>query len=258
MYVRVSLKIELDASASLSEMEQQIQQAGRVAMQEALAQAIRQSEEQQRSCPACGSQQVRTRGTTRRVLLTSFGRVEVALRRLCCQGCGYRFRPAERCLAEVNGHNITPDLRALAALVGSSWPYETAADVLQRLSGVQLSDERLRQLTNKQGSELASQQQDQAEQLLQEAVNMTQVRAEREQRRSTARQEPPAWLQVGLDGGWVCSREQKGGQDQQNRRGGQPGRGGGQTRPPSARQAPLCGHLWLSRRAGSAHLRRRL
>src|SRR5579875_2780762 len=105
MYVTVSLKIEFDASATVSEMERQIQQAGRQAMQAALAQAIRQSEEQQQQCPVCGSAQVRTRGTKRRVLLTSFGRVEVALRRLCCRQCGARFRPAECCLAEVSGHN---------------------------------------------------------------------------------------------------------------------------------------------------------
>jgi len=36
MYATVSLRIELDASASLSDMESQIQQAGREAMKEAL------------------------------------------------------------------------------------------------------------------------------------------------------------------------------------------------------------------------------
>ncbi len=180
MYVTVSLKIELNASASLSDMERQIQQAGREAMKEALKQTIGQSEEHQRICPHCGSEQVQTQGTKRRVLLTRFGRVEVPLRRLRCQQCGQLFRPAERCLAEVAGHNVTPDLRELAALVGSSWPYETAAGVLKRLSGVQLSDERLRQLTNEQGSILAKQQQGQAQQVLQEAVSMAQIRAQRE------------------------------------------------------------------------------
>jgi len=163
------------------------------------------------------------RGTNRRVLLTSFGRVEVALRLLCCRQCGARFRPAECCLAEVSGHNVTADWRELAALVGSSWPYETAAGILHRLSGVPLSDERFRQLTNERGRERAGLQQAQADQLLEEAVNMIQVRAEREARQSTARHKPSGWLQVGLDGGWVCSREQKGGHGRQNRRGGQSG-----------------------------------
>ncbi len=213
MYVTVSWKIELDASASLSELERQIQQAGREGMKAGLKQALHQREEQAKSCPHCGSEWVHTQGTKRRVLLTSFGRVEVPLRRLRCQQCGQVFRPAERCLAQVKGHNVTEDLRELAALVGSSWPYETAAGVLKRLSGVQLSDERLRQLTNEQGSILAKQQQGQAQQVVQEAVNMAQIRAQREQSAHTPKSEQPELLQVGLDGGWLPSREQKGGME---------------------------------------------
>jgi DNA repair exonuclease SbcCD ATPase subunit len=72
MYMTVSLKIELDASANLSEMESQIQQAGREAMKEALKQTIRQSEEYQKTCPECGSERVQTQGTKRRVSAFQF------------------------------------------------------------------------------------------------------------------------------------------------------------------------------------------
>jgi hypothetical protein len=211
MYVTVSLKIELDTTASLTEMERQIQAAGREAMQAALKAAIRQREDHPQTCPACGDEQQHSQGTKRRVLLTSFGRVEVPLKRLRCQHCGQRFRPADTCLAEVRGHNITPDLRELASLVGSSWPYETAAGVLQRLSGVQLSDERLRQLTNEQGSALAQQQQARAQRLLADASSLSQIRCERAKPAPPPSPAAPQWLQVGLDGGWVPSREQKGG-----------------------------------------------
>ncbi len=211
MYVTVSLKIELDATASLTEMERQIQEAGKAAMQAALKAAIRQREAHQQACPACGSEQQRTQGTKRHVLLTSFGRVEVPLQRRRCQHCGQRFRPADACLADVWGHNITPALRELAGLVGSSWPYETAAGVLQRLSGVQISDERLRQLTNEQGRTLAELQQAHARKILADAISLPQIRRERAHREPAAPPEPPQWLQVGLDGGWVPSREQKGG-----------------------------------------------
>src|SRR5512135_2491115 len=213
MQVTVSLKIELDATADLVEMEGQIQMVGREAMKEALKQAIRQSEEQQKTCPACGSEQLHTRGAKQRVLLTSFGRVEVALRRQHCQACGQRFRPADRCLTQVRGHNITPDLRELAALVGSSWPYEAAAGVLKRLSGVQISDERLRQLTNEQGSAQAKAQQLEAEQILSQATNMQEIRRQRERDEGKSVRQAPEWLQVGLDGGWLPSREQKGGME---------------------------------------------
>jgi len=134
MCVIVSLKIDFDATASLSQMESQIEEAGRAAMKAALKQAIQQNEKQQNSCPRCGSDQFHTQGTKRRVLLTRFGRVEVPLKRLRCQACRQLFRPAERCLTEVKGHNVTQGLRDLAALVGSSWPYETAAGVLKRRS----------------------------------------------------------------------------------------------------------------------------
>jgi hypothetical protein len=88
-----------------------------------------------------------------------------------------------------------------------------AAGVLKRLSGVQLSDERLRQLTNGQGSILAKQQQAQAQQVLQEAVSMSQIRAQREASGHMPKQKQPELLQVGLDGGWLPSREQKGGME---------------------------------------------
>lgn len=212
MYVTVSLKIELGATATLNQMESQIREAGREAMKEALKQAIKASEEQQKSCPACGSEQLKSQGTKRRVLLTSFGKVEMPLKRLRCQQCNRRFRPAESCLAEVFGHNITEDLRELAALVGCSWPYETAAGVLNHLSGVQLSDERLRHLTNQQGRTQAKLHQHEAELVLQEAVNMQQIREQREHP-SSGNLQPPEWLQIGLDGGWIPSREQKGGME---------------------------------------------
>jgi hypothetical protein len=79
--------------------------------------------------------------------------------------------------------------------------------------GVALSDERLRQITNEQGQTLAKAQREQADQVLKEAVSMKHIRTQREQRLPTSKQPPPAWLQVGLDGGWVSSREQKGGME---------------------------------------------
>ena len=212
MYVTVSLKIEVDATATLSQLEQQIQAAGREAMKEALKQAIRAVEEQP-ICLECGSEHLRTQGTKRRVLLTSFGRVEIPLKRLGCQKCRHLFRPADACLEEIRGSNVTPDLRELAALVGCSWPYETAAHVLKRLSGVCLSDERLRQLTNEQGTVLAKQQQEQAQQILKEAITMQTIRNQRAREPHEPGLEAAEWLQAGLDGGWIPSREQKGGME---------------------------------------------
>jgi hypothetical protein len=127
------------------EIESQIQQAGREAMKEGLKQAIRQSEEQEKICPHCGSERVpAARNEAQspgfpvsdawKCYLDDYGGSLVV-------SC---FARKTRCLAAVKGQNVTADLRELAALVGSSWPSETAAGVLKRLSGVHLSDERVR------------------------------------------------------------------------------------------------------------------
>ena len=67
--------------------------------------------------------------------------------------------------------------------------------------------------TSEQGSALAKQHHEQAQQVLREAVNMEQIRAQRAQSDPDRKQDHPDWLQVGLDGGWLPSREQKGGME---------------------------------------------
>jgi hypothetical protein len=87
-------------------------------------------------------------------------------------------------------------------LAGCSWPYRQASSLLKRLSGAQISAEEIRLLTNRAGQQRAAQQQ-----------------AEAEQTCATPAQQAPAAQQaeqpllVGLDGGWVCSREQRGGME---------------------------------------------
>jgi NADH pyrophosphatase NudC (nudix superfamily) len=100
MQVQVSLTIEIEATASISQMEQSIQEAGQQAMREALKQAVRQWEDQHSVCPHCGEKQRRLEGTTRRVIATTFGRVEVARRRFRCQGCWQRWCPANHLFAK--------------------------------------------------------------------------------------------------------------------------------------------------------------
>ena len=98
MQVPVSLMVNIPATADINQIETLIQQAGQQAMRTATQQAVRVAEEQRKSCPYCGSEIVRGEGTDRRIVLTKFGRVVLALRRLRCQACRRRFRPAEECL----------------------------------------------------------------------------------------------------------------------------------------------------------------
>ncbi len=66
---------------------------------------------------------------------------------------------------------------------------------------MQISDERLRQITNEQSRAVAREQREQVEQTLLEAVSMEQIRARRTRTSSSHAEEPPEWLQVGPDGG---------------------------------------------------------
>ncbi len=153
MQVQVSLTMEIAASASLTEMEEQIQAAGQQAMREALKQAIRQREEQTPCCPHCGQKQRQLEGTVRRSIATTFGRVEVARRRFRCQGCGHRWCPANQLFTELKGGTISHPLQEAARLAGCSWPYRVASGLLKRLSGAQISAEEVRLLTNRGGKQ---------------------------------------------------------------------------------------------------------
>ncbi len=237
MQCSVSISVELDPSTGVVEWEPVIQAAGWEAMRQALVQAVRLYEQSQPTCPHCGSGQNRSRGTVRRRIRTVFGRVSLVLRRQRCAACQRRFHPAQGCLAGVGGRQVTPALAAACALAGASWPYATAARVLHQLSEAQISAETVRSQTIEQGREEAGTQQAEADRVLQ----------------STAATTPtPSRLLVGLDGGWVPSREQRGGMEGKVRvvaAGSQPvGKHGRQRLTPPA----LRGDLWLQRTGGDA------
>ena len=202
MHVQVSLTLELAATASLTQMEQQVQEAGQRAMREALKQAIRQWEDQNTMCPQCGHQQRRVEGTVRRTIATVFGRVQVQRRRFRCQHCGRRWCPANGLFAELKGGTISVPLQEAAMLAGCSWPYRVASSTLKRLSGAHISVEEIRLLTNHHGKQRAVHQQAEAEQACSAPA-----------KEAPAAQHAEHPMLVGLDGGWVCSREQRGGME---------------------------------------------
>jgi hypothetical protein len=202
MPVQVSLTIEISASASLAEMEQQIQEAGQQALREALKQAIRHWEDQKPACPHCGEKQRRLEGTVRRSIATTFGRVQVPRRRFRCQGCWQRWCPANHLFAQLKGGTESQPLQEAALLAGCSWPYRVASTQLKRLSGAQISAEEIRLLTNRQGKQRAAHQQEEAERACSSPAS---------EAPSAEKAEQP--MLVGLDGGWVCSREQRGGME---------------------------------------------
>jgi len=146
--------------------------------------------------------QRRLEGTTRRVIATTFGRVEVPRRRFRCQACWRRYCPANGLFAQLKGGTISAPLQEAAMLAGASWPYRVASQLLKKLSGAQISAEEIRLLTNRQGKQRALQQQEAAER---ECSSSTPV--------ASVPESPEQPMLVGLDGGWVCSREQRGGME---------------------------------------------
>ncbi|GAC1452830.1 MAG: hypothetical protein PVSMB4_13420 [Ktedonobacterales bacterium] len=224
MQCSVTIVVEIALEAGLEQVEDAIRAAGWQAMREAFKQAVRGYEAAHPTCPACGEARSQSQGTVARRVLTSFGQVVVPTRRQRCTSCRQRFRPAQGWVAELGGGNVTPRFGAMCALVGAGWPYATAARVLRELCGAQVSHEEVRRWTGRLGQQEAERQHLEAEYLL--TPTAEQVRAERDavarhQRLRTAADAgaeaaadaPPARLVVGLDGGWLPSRDQRGGME---------------------------------------------
>lgn len=201
MQIQVSLSLEINANATFSEMETQIQEAGHRWMREALSKTVRAWEGMRPFCRRCGGP-VRTEGTVTRTVLTLFGKVLLARRRFRCQQCHHRFCPSGKLLQGLQGGRVTAGLREGAILAGASWPYRHAAATLQRLSGAEISAEEIRLLTNEQGKQAAHRQKEQAEASVPPAPTAGGTRNGNEE-----------LCVIGPDGGWVCNREKRGGME---------------------------------------------
>lgn len=211
MQVTVSMTVDLPASGTVDSVEPLIAAAGYQAMRTAVQATCREYERQVQSCPHCHGAGLQSEGSDERQVQASFGRVHLHLRRLRCETCGRRLRPADAFLACLEGGTVSRRLRAACALAGSSWPYQTAATVLHGLCGAEISDEWVRHLTNAAGSQEARSQREAAQALV--APPLAISTAEREVHLAPPQPAAPEQLLVGLDGGWIPSREQAGGME---------------------------------------------
>lgn len=205
MHIQVSLIMDIDATSDLSTMEQQIQAAGQQSMREALRRSVRQWEQEHRRCPHCGSEHVRLEGTVSRTIQALFGTVRLARQRIRCQHCFRRFCPADQLFEQMRRGRVSPALADAACLAGASWPYRQAAQLLTRLSGARISAEEIRLLTTRRGRARAQAQQDAS------SAHLTPP-ASQSVGGSDAAIGPDRSI-IGLDGGWVPSREQRGGME---------------------------------------------
>ena len=214
MQITVSLTVDLPATLDVNTIEPQILDAGRQAMREALRLAALHAQAQVTHCPRCAHPTLQADGTTRRVVLTSFGRVAVPVLRKRCAACRLRFRAAAAFFAPLHGANVTAELGRQAAEVGADRPFARAAHTLQQQAGAQVSAETVRQQTLRHGTAVAHAHAQVAEQLLNPAV--ADLRAEREVTLAAPVAAPspaPRQVVVELDGGWIASRDQTGGME---------------------------------------------
>lgn len=208
MQLTVSVTIDLPATADIDDAESAILVAGRHAMRLALSASAQMIQAHIHFCPACSAPFLHSDGTANRVVLTSFGRVDLPILRKRCPACGRRFRASSAFLAPLGLDNITPRLAHVAADAGASWPYATAARWLHDHLDAQISPESVRRCTNTLGSLVAQQHRHEAEQLL-APPTAEQIRAERDAELRTPLGTTPApeRLVVELDGGWIASRD---------------------------------------------------
>ena len=214
MQITVHVAVDIPPGSDVTRVEELIVAAGRQAMQQALAHAGRALEGEAVACPGCGGRELQPSGMVVRVVWTRFGKVRVPLRRLRCRTCRRRFRPAAPALTALASGNLTGGVRAACVQAGCSWPYAAAARVLFDLCGATVSAEQIRRVTVAAGGQEAQRQAQVATQVV--TPTMAAVRAEREQ--GLRAPVPPVaaapdWLLVGLDGGWVPSRDQPGGME---------------------------------------------
>ena len=212
--ITVSLTVDLPATADVDRVEPLILDAGRQAMREALRLAALHAQAQVATCPVCGHPRLHADGTDRRVVLASFGRVEVPVLRKRCAACRHRFRAAATFFAPLDGANVTAELGRQAAVAGADAPFARAAHTLQEHGGAQVSPETLRQQTIRHGTTIAQQHAQAAARLL--TPTAADVRAEREAALATPctpPAAPPPRVLVELDGGWIASRDQAGGME---------------------------------------------
>jgi hypothetical protein len=116
------------------------------------------------TCPRCQANDSVADGHRPYHLRTSFGPVVLTRQRRQCRQCRHHFQPGDAALPRHG--RATAGLEQAAVLAAASWPFATAAWLLERLCGAQVSPEWVRQVAEAQGQAAATTSAADAEQLL--------------------------------------------------------------------------------------------
>ena len=153
------------------------------------------------------------KGYQQRQLKTKFGPTFFALPRLKCQPCGRLFQLNSGCLADLKAlaeANISPGLKQVAIHCAAAWPYRQAQQSIQRLIGVSISHEQIRQLCLQEATKVEVQEQADFQQAYEQALAETvEVLVEKQQRPKKPPQiRPSERVYLGIDGTLVNARAQ--------------------------------------------------
>jgi hypothetical protein len=108
------------------------------------------------SCPDCGTR-TRGHGWRLRRWITRCGVVTLERPWYRCPGCGHGWSPTDRTLG-VDRRQVSPGVQAWVADLAAGQTFREAVGVLQELTGVTLSPETVRRVTEAQGTAVAEAQ----------------------------------------------------------------------------------------------------
>ncbi|MFQ6117636.1 MAG: ISKra4 family transposase, partial [Candidatus Bipolaricaulia bacterium] len=195
--VKIELEVEIPEAATLDEMEELIDQAGQEAKRKALEGANQQEGERPEQCHCGGA--LESKGRADLTVRTVFGTVVLPRHRYRCRECGEFVYNWERTELE---RRLSRRLRKLAGWCGISWPLERAAEMIEGLTGADVSPKEIQLILEETGREA-------------EGVEEERVEAIWEGRSEAPEpgEVPGGRFYVQWDGCWVSSRERKGGME---------------------------------------------
>ena len=225
---KIQLTVEVpDDLDSIDHLELYVNQLGQKVKREILSSLLsqivdrhKQSELDSSACPHCKKKRSLSVGSRPRKLKTIFGQVDFTLPRRKCPHCRHTFSIIPQSLKWLrlspNG-NITAELRKVAILCGTSWPFRQAAEVLRNLASVDLSPGHIQWLCSKQAVAAKTQFQEKHDpaywQALIETMETLVEEPNRETSEKTSHWEDQAWsakpIYMGIDGTFINAQPGK-------------------------------------------------
>jgi hypothetical protein len=141
MQVQVTCTLNLtDGMAAVHRLEEAVFERGLKVMAELMARVLAALDERsEKVCPKCSGRDLTADGTAPYRLRTRSGTVPIKRRQSRWKGCGQSFRPLDRLLPSAGVGRATQALVKLAVLAAASWPFATAARVINQLCGAKVN-----------------------------------------------------------------------------------------------------------------------